>query len=81
MWTKTDESTYRLNKERNAVSMENMDEEGRKDALTGDEETSWRGGGKEEQRISVLGNSKFNIVTWCRSFNGLQRIKFFDSTS
>ena len=37
MWTKTDESTYGLNKERKAVSMENMDEEGRKDALTGDE--------------------------------------------
>ena len=36
------------NKERKAVSMENMDEEGRKDALTGDEWTSWRGGGREE---------------------------------
>ena len=32
-----------------AVSMENMDEEGRKPTLTGEEETSWRGGGKEEQ--------------------------------
>ena len=37
MWTKTDKSTYGLNKERKAVSMENMDEEGRKDALTGDD--------------------------------------------
>ena len=47
-----------------AVSTENVDKEG-KHALTGDEEdlerlTSWRCGGKEEQRISVLGNS---IVT------------------
>ena len=53
-----------------AVSMENMDE-GRKHALTGDEEMSSRGGNLEEQRISMLGNSKFNVVTWCRSFNGL----------
>jgi len=29
-------------------------------------------GGKEEQRISALGNSKFNMVTWCQSFNGLE---------
>ena len=37
------------NREREAVSMGNMDEEGRKDTLTGDEYMSWRGGGKEEQ--------------------------------
>jgi hypothetical protein len=30
-------------------------------------------GGKEEQQSSVLGNSKFNMVMWCRSFNGLER--------
>ena len=35
------------------MSMENMDEEGQKPALTGEEEMSWRGGGKEEQQISM----------------------------
>jgi hypothetical protein len=30
-------------------------------------------GGKEEQQSSMLGNSKFNMVMWCRSFNGLER--------
>jgi len=29
-------------------------------------------GEKEEQQISVLGNSKFNMVTWCQSFNRLE---------
>ena len=28
-------------------------------------------GGKKEQWISVLENSKFDVITWCQSFNGL----------
>jgi hypothetical protein len=30
--------------------------------------------GKEEQSISLLGKSKFNMIEWCQSFNGLQQI-------
>jgi len=31
-----------------------------------------RCGGKEEQWISMLGNSRFNIITWCWSLNRLR---------
>jgi len=34
--------------------------------------------GKEEQWISMLGNSKFNMITWCRSLNRLEQIAACD---
>jgi len=34
--------------------------------------------GKEEQWISALGNSKFNMITWCWSLNRLEQIAAHD---
>ena len=37
--------------------------------------------GREEQWISTLGNSKFNMITWCWSFNGIRQIAWSCSHS